>query len=385
MVSASRIVPLVGQVYQSQHAKRQRTLAHLVAALITVGKIGVAALGRAIPGKVSMKHRIKQVDRFLSNEGLHVPDWCECLLTTVIGPRRSLRIAIDWTKVGEWPVLVASIVVRRRGIPVWWAACDPSKMSRSMNAIEEAFLLQLRTMIPRDVETTLLFDRGFRRVALVRFLREHGFHFVIRCPGDTSVWSRGFSGSLRSLKLVSGQVRDLGVVDATKRRPEPVRVVAVHDRGQKDAWYLFSDLDLPGRDIVRLYGRRFTIEEVFRDQKSTRYGWSLGEYKLKSRVDRLDRLLLVIATAYFLVTLAGLAVQNRGKDRGFRANTERKQTHSLFQLGWKGHRLVRWLPASWWALFHVLDFNCTAPVYSLASGGRPTPHQNCNSQTRTKI
>ncbi|HQK52490.1 MAG TPA: hypothetical protein PLK60_15030, partial [Myxococcota bacterium] len=51
------------------------------------------------------------------------------------------------------------------------------------------------------------------------------------------------------------------------------------------------------------YGRRFTIEEVFRDKKSTRDGWSLGEYRLKDRPDRLDRLILVMASAWFLVSL----------------------------------------------------------------------------------
>ena len=51
--------------------------------------------GRAIPGRVAPKHRIKQVDRFLSNDGIHVDDCCEDLTRMVIGPRKSIRIAID--------------------------------------------------------------------------------------------------------------------------------------------------------------------------------------------------------------------------------------------------------------------------------------------------
>ncbi len=37
-----------------------------------------------------------------------------------------------------------------------------------------------------------------------------------------------------------------GTGDGTSRRH------AIFDHGQKDAWYLFSDLDAPPEDIVRL-------------------------------------------------------------------------------------------------------------------------------------
>ena len=367
MMSAARIVPFVESVFQGFHQKRQRTLALLVAALTTVGKVGVASLGRALPSRVAPKHRIKQVDRFLGNQGVHVPDWCESLTQAVIGQRKAVCIAVDWTWVGVWPVLVASVVVRRRGLPVWWATCDWRTLKRSQNAFEEAFLLRLRTMISRDVSVTLLFDRGFRRASLVRFLGHHGFHFVIRACGDILVRGADYIGLLADLPLPRARLRDLGTISATKRNPIDVRLVALFDRGQKEAWYLFTDLDAPAQDIARLYARRFTLEEVFRDGKSTRYGWSLGEYQLKEKPDRLDHLILIVATAYLLVFLIGLAIQQRGLDRLYRANTAKTQTHSLFQLGWKGWRLVRWLLDSWWAAFHDFSFDPADPRQSTAS------------------
>lgn len=368
-MSAKRIVAFLEQVFQGFHKKRQQTLAVLVAALVTVGKVGVASLGRAIRSKVAFKHRIKQVDRFLANDKIHVSDWCAALLAMVVGERRSIRIAIDWTKVGPWPVLVASVVIQRRGIPVYWATCDWRKMTRSQNAFEESFLTVLRTMIPKDIETTLLFDRGFRRVALARKLKELGFHFVVRCPSDTRVVSPDWSGALADLPLPRGRVRDLGNVLATVDHPEELRLVALFDHGQKDAWYLFTDLDRPAREIVHLYGRRFTIEEVFRDKKSTRYGWSLGEYRLKDRPDRLDRLILVIASTYFLVSLIGQHIEAKGLDRLYKANTVRTRTHSNFQMGWKGHRLVRWLPLVWLARFARLAFDLDVESGAAQTGG----------------
>jgi hypothetical protein len=357
-MSADRIVLFVGSLFQSLHAKRQHTLAVLVSALVAVGKIGVATLGRAIPGRVAPKHKIKLVDRFLGNTGVDVDECCEALALAAIGPRRSVRIAIDWTAVGEWPVLVASLVVRKRGIPIYWATHSRLTTPRSQNAFEEAFLSRLRSILPKDLDVTLLFDRGFRRISLARALKQMGFHFVVRCCGKTYVRGETYSGMIQDLGLPRGKIRDLGIVRATKsHKPQDVRFVALFDHDQKDAWYLFSDLDAPAAEVVRLYSRRFTIEEVFRDSKSTRYGWSLREYKLMKRPDRLDRLILVLATAYLLVTLIGLAIEDKGFERKFKANTVKTKTHSLFQLGWKGWSLVRWLPASWWRVFLSLDFD----------------------------
>jgi hypothetical protein len=219
-MSAARIVPFVEQVFNGLHQKRQRTLSTHVSALVTSGKVGVASLGRAIHSRVAPKHRIKQGDRFLANDKVHVSDWCRHLVDVVIGPRKSIRIAIDWTKVGLWPVLVASVVIQRRGIPVYWATCDVNHLHRSMSAFEESFLSVLRTMIPDDVDVTLLFDRGFRRVSLARHLKKLGFHFVVRCCEDTHVRAEVWSGALAEMALRRGRLRDLGHVHATIDKPE---------------------------------------------------------------------------------------------------------------------------------------------------------------------
>ena len=206
-MSAERIVLVVGRVFQGFHAKNQRTLAVLMAALLVAGKAGVASLGRAIHSSTSFKHSIKRVDRFLGNDNVVVIDWCKALFATVVGPRTAIRIAIDWTKIGPWPVLVASVVIRRRGIPIYWATCDYRRLKRSQNAFEESFLLMLREIIPKNVETILLFDRGFRRVSLIRHLKRLSFHFVVRSCSDVHViTASGDRTALARLSLSAGVV-----------------------------------------------------------------------------------------------------------------------------------------------------------------------------------
>jgi hypothetical protein len=64
-------------------------------------------------------------------------------------------------------------------------------------------------------------------------------------------------------------------------------VVALWDKGQAEPRYLTTDLTLPARAIVRLYGKRFQIEETFRDQKSSRLGFALSEITTHS-AERLE-------------------------------------------------------------------------------------------------
>ena len=63
-----------------------------------------------------------------------------------------------------------------------------------------------------------------------------------------------------------------------------------------------------------MYGRRFTIEECFRDNKDLRFGFGLKQVKV-GRTDRRDRLLFIAALCLALVTLLG-ALKQRNLKRG---------------------------------------------------------------------
>jgi hypothetical protein len=110
-------------------------------------------------------------------------------------------------------------------------------------------------------------------------------------------------------------------------------VVVVHDKGMKEAWCLATSLsERNARDIVTLYGKRFTIEETFRDQKDLHFGLGLSATHIKNCARR-DRLLFLVAIAHALLTLLGAASEKTGLDRTLKVNTSKKRTHSLFRQG----------------------------------------------------
>ena len=101
----------------------------------------------------------------------------------------------------------------------------------------------------------------------------------------------------------------------------------------KDAWCLaVGGAALTGATAVKLYGRRFTIEETFRDAKDMRFGLGLSATHVRD-ARRRDRLLLICAMAMTLLTLLGAAGESHGMDRMLKANTSKKRTHSLFRQG----------------------------------------------------
>ena len=95
---------------------------------------------------------------------------------------------------------------------------------------------------------------------------------------------------------------------------------------------------------MRLYGRRFTIEEAFRDVKDPRYGLGLSTTHVGDPRRR-DRLLLICAMAMTLLTLLGRAGESLGMDRLLKANTVKKRTHSLFRQGCMYYAALPVMPA----------------------------------------
>jgi hypothetical protein len=64
-----------------------------------------------------------------------------------------------------------------------------------------------------------------------------------------------------------------------------------------EPWYLMTDLRRGAVELTNVYGKRMTVEELFRDGKSKQNGFALRHTKI-TKPERIDRLLLVLALAY---------------------------------------------------------------------------------------
>lgn len=322
------------------HALLGDSVANGVVGVLEAGALGISLIGSglAVAQGLDTKHAIKQVDRLLSNRNLQLEQLDVPWVRFVLGDRTDVVIALDWTEYAKdgHSVIAANVITSHgRATPLCWKTVPTSAIKDgARNDFEDELLLRLRSAIPDAVRVTIVADRGFGDVKLYEFLARERWSYVIRFREAIHVRVRGHE-RVPASELVpeGGRARIWKNVAITAKEVPVAAFVAVKAAGMKDAWCLATNrTDLTAAQIVALYGRRFTIEETFRDAKNPRFGLGLSDVRL-AKPERRDRLILLAAMAQALLTLLGAASEATGLDRTLKANTSKTRTHSLFRQG----------------------------------------------------
>jgi hypothetical protein len=243
---------------------------------------------------------------------LHNPRMDDLLLSRQIlaaahpGPAPAL-IAMDWT---EWHsslrMLLGSLVAGRRAIPVCSQVFAKSQVPRSQNVWENNFL-RLLGMILKDLglSACILADRGFRRVSFLKLLLTHpNLTFVVRLCDQVIVEDKLRKCLLSDRSLQPGHAVDLGTVRLRQDAAVSVRVVGIWGKGQREPWWLATNLEDPLARIAALYDRRMAIEEQIRDTKGARFGLKLVWTQIQKPA-ALARFALIIGLTILLLTAVG--------------------------------------------------------------------------------
>lgn len=314
-----------------------KTLSELVSAAMRVGRVSLAEIGRSLLGRTAVKHRIKRTWRFTNNTRVEVSDAMRGVIAKLLKrhKKKPLVVALDWTDIRDFHTLMAAAVMKGRAIPLLWATYPKWKLFRSQNSFEEGLLRLLRTMIPQQIQVTLLADRGFGRTELGRLCQNLGFHYIIRITPDVWVRADRFRGKLLDYPVKKGIRRMLRRVEYRKQNPLVQNVVVRWKRGlpkrRDECWFLMTDLDRSPSQLSDLYGKRMTVEELFRDDKNRRNGFALRSIQIQ-RADRMDRLLLILALAYILLVGIGLRARQQYPPAMWCSSNSQRQC-SVFTIG----------------------------------------------------
>jgi hypothetical protein len=335
------------------HAKTEKSIACAILGLLHSDRLSVTAIGTAwarVTGH-DAKHGVKQVDRLVSNENFSLPDCMRAYVRQVLGQRSAIITALDWTEFapdGHSTICLSLITSHGRATPLVWKTVEISQMKDRRNSYEDDLLRLFKECLPpeRQIRVVVLADRGFGDAALYAELEDElGFDFVIRFRCNVQVETADGIRKRADQRLAdaSGRLVVLREVRVTNRHRRIASFVAVQESLMEEPWFLASSLPGSGRALMNLYGRRFTIEETFRDQKNLRFGWGLHDVMCTQPLRR-DRLFFLAAVAQLLLTLTGAAGEAIGLDTKLRVNTEkRRRTHSLFR---QGREYVKGLMAS---------------------------------------
>jgi hypothetical protein len=322
------------------HAKRVLSVSHATIGVIHAASLGVYAIGRALAQARGLrpKHAIKQVDRLLSNSGVDPWTLFGAWVPFVVAERKEIVVALDWTDfdADDQATLALHLITRHgRATPLLWHTVRKSEMNGQRNGHEDRLLKRLREVLPAEVHATILADRGFGDHDLYALLQEFGFGYVIRFRGDIKVKNSATGERRAANEWVPSNGRALRLENAfvTADEARVPAVVCVKKKGMKDSWCLaVGSREMNAAEAVKLYSKRFTIEESFRDAKDIHFGMGLSSIHIQDPARR-DRLLLISALATVLITLLGAAGEAIGLDRTLQANTSRKRQYSLFFQG----------------------------------------------------
>lgn len=333
---------LVFNIFEQIHQRQRESLASFVFATLLTRSASVAAIGRALAAHRHKlpKHAIKQFDRFLSNAKFVVGDALDLWIRFVASSAGRLLLVIDWTEFaadGHHVLMISRVHRHSRTIPMAWITVPSKDLEGRMKDIERELLARVRRVVGPESRPTVLADRGFGDVAFYQWLRDNAFDFIVRFRKCILVrGDDGVVGRAEELVPTNGRARRITDADLAERGDGFATVVLVKHRGMKDSWCLATNRDdLHADDVVRLYGRRFTTEETFRDAKDPRFGLGLSKCAI-ARTDRRDRMLLVIAVAIFITSVVGRIALRLDLERYVRANKPKKKSaraHSIFSLG----------------------------------------------------
>ena len=158
--------------------KSQRTTIHdLIQGLLYGGKVGLANIARGMRDATTVRYRIKRLARFVTNDRIPLTAVFNSLIHWLLSPSCRVVVALDWTDVGEFKLLVASVVVARRALPLAWHAMrkgEFSERTKSRNHAEEQIIEFLRDALAGH-DWVLVADRGFARADLFKKLTKWGF------------------------------------------------------------------------------------------------------------------------------------------------------------------------------------------------------------------
>jgi len=255
----------------------------------------------------------KRLSRLVHNERLEPRHLADAVLLQALGQLPAhgpVRLAIDWTSAGPQPLLVVSLIMGRRAVPISWRAYDAAVLKGRLKRYELAVIRRAVTRVIRKVgrrRVRVPADRGFAAVALFTLLTALGVACVIRVKKRTKIGSAGVWRQLDTLRFAGHtRRRTLGHLLYGASHPQALGGTMSRKRdahGTWGLWYLVTNRPYTAEQAVAEYAHRPGCEAGFREVK-----WWLGFAQARvKQITAWSRLFALFAIA--LLVVASLATR----------------------------------------------------------------------------
>jgi hypothetical protein len=358
---------LQDQLSQWVQPKDQRHLQGFAEIVAAVLQSGEACLGRWIP---YLSHRdcqarahMGRLSYFLHNQQITAERYYEPMLRQALSAfaGEAILLTLDTSMLWDQFCLIevcfvwggrsftlAQVVLEHGSATVGFAQYKP--------VLESA-----QTVLPPEVQVTLLADRGFEHGGLMHWLNKQQWDWAIRVKSDLLVTTKGGrTQSVESLfpppeqAYLVGPVRVLGDVDA--------HLATANVPGAQDTWAVLSS-QTASLQTFALYGQRFGgIEHHFKDYKAA--ALHVLDSGLRD-ADGLTRLFMLLDCAYLIALVLGMMLVKAGQRT---------------RLDWHGNRGLSFLQLGLRELARLCYERLPLPILQALPKGNPPPA--CASQRK---
>jgi hypothetical protein len=312
---------------------RLTNMLYLMMGVFQAQTVQLTLMARKLPIRAKKLSIVKRLTRFVDNTAVDVRQWYHPTAQWLLSSAASggqVHLLIDSTKVsGHYRKVMVSVAYHRRSLPIAWF-WDAGSRGHCTTKAQIRLLEYVQTLLPKGIAVSLAGDCEFGNPLLIEYLDFWGWDYALRQPKDTLIMMKGSRTwqRLDRFHLLANHILWIGHVVLTAASAYPTNVVLFWQKGEKEPWYLATNV-LSGQAALRLYRRRMWIEEMYGDMKG--HGFDLEISRLQ-HADRLSRLTLAVCLLYvWLVAIGEYVLDNGYADEVDR--TDRRDL-SIFRLGW---------------------------------------------------
>ena len=314
----------------ASQARLLNSLAGMTAGIVQGKQCHLESMADKAPDRTKVASRAKRFKRVLQNERVELETFYLPFVLVILqslAHRGTLTLVMDGSVTGRGCMtLMVSVLYGGRAILLVWTTVKGKKGHLSQET-HLALLGKVRPLLPDFSTVTFLGDGEFDGDELQAAIDAAGWIYVVRTAKNRIINADGDIFNLSDIALSPNDCIDMPNVGVGHADYGPVLAIAWWRKGCQEPIYLLSNHDCVD-EACYWYGKRFTIETFFSDQKTR--GFNLHRSHL-SDPDRIARLLIAASLAYYWVIFLG-ALAHRQRWIPIIHRTDRCDL-GLFQLG----------------------------------------------------
>lgn len=307
----------------SLEIRNRRVLRDFVLAVLASRSCLLDDVAHALRPRGTVMSQYRRLQRFLANERIEMShmqsEWASIILDQM--KPEQLVLLVDETALSKHlKIMVLGIWTTDGCVPIAWRSYRSTAYpDGGQVALITDLVQRIRPILPFPCATILLADRGIGTSPdLITNITQLGIDILFRVQGTTRFHnSQGDDVALKDLGIHGFVWQAAGDI-FKKAGWLSLYATVAWDAHYDDPWCLVSST----RVDPHLYNVRFDQEVSFRDLKSDGFQWHCSHVWLP---DHMDRLLFVLAIAYWLVICVGQSLAP--------ITTGRQARHSTFRRG----------------------------------------------------